>query len=128
MSNIWFIFENNGSFLFKTTQETNINFIPGNITSPYIVKNPPGYNTDIEQVATYDIATSSVVFTEATTLAAIGSSTITGPSELVDYKKIQEDLLAAQGNIIELQTKISALELRLADNEGILNTAFPTNP
>lgn len=118
MSNIWFVFQNNGNFLFKTTQETTLSLIPPNYTSPIIIKNPPGYNPDIDQVTTYDLATSSVVFTTATTLDSIGSTDVTGPIEIVDHKKIQEDLLAAQNNIVLLQTKV-------ADLEGIINAVFP---
>ena len=118
MSNIWFIFNNEGEFLFKTTNEKNISLIPASFNATYIIENPTGYDPELEQVASYDIATEKVVFEDALTLDAIGSSEVNPEAEIVDYKQMEEDIKS-------LKTIVAALEARLHTTEQILNATFP---
>jgi hypothetical protein len=99
MTDIWFVFENNGQFLFKTKQSETLSLIPGNYTLPIIIKNPPGYNPNITQVASYDKINNKVIFTEATTLDNIGSSVLPKSIQIVNYKELKDDIATNKFNI-----------------------------
>jgi hypothetical protein len=113
MSNIWFVFRNNGQLLFKTTDEKNIINIPSNIVTPVIVKNPSGYNPDINQITTYDTTNNKVIFTEAKNLDDIGSFELSSKSiQIVNYKELKT-------HVTNLESNVNLNKINIEENKQI---------
>ena len=116
MSDIWFIFNNNGEFLFKTTEinRTDLSLIPSQFNAKYIVKNPSGYNSAIVQDIRYDISTGTVIFSTKQ-IEEIQDE------ELLDYGEIVEDLTKAINDIEILEENLNTERLRINDLYNLLN-------
>ena len=114
MTDIWFVFKNDGSFLFKTKQSETLSLIPSDYTQPIIIKNPSGYNPNISQVATYDTTNNKVIFTEATTLVSIGSSVLPKSIQIVNYKELKNDI---ETNKFNINNNVQTINTRL-NNAG----------
>lgn len=132
MKDTWFIFDTNGNFLFKTTNENraNINKIPTNFNAKYIIKNPTGYDENKEQHISYNISSNSVIFAEISSFEHMNSTNeeVVDAEELeiVDYKELFTDLKNAFNEIGVLQNTISILSDRLDSNVSTLNGRIDT--
>ena len=131
MKDIWFIFDTNGNFLFKTTNENraNINRIPTNFNAKYIIKNPTGYDENKEQHVSYNISSNVVIFAEISSFEHMNSTNELldrEELEIVDYKELFTDLKNALNEIGVLQSTISILSDRLDINIATLNNKIDT--
>jgi hypothetical protein len=116
MSDIWFIFNNNGEFLFNTTEitRTNLSLIPSRFNARYIVKNPDGYNSEISQNISYDLSTKKVIFTTRQPEDTIDA-------EVVDYGEIVTELTKAKNDIETLKENFNTEITRINELYNLLS-------
>jgi predicted small secreted protein len=130
MKDIWFIFDKNGKFLFKTTNESraNINEISSNFNAKYIIKNPSGYDENKEQHISYNTSTTVVNFTETTTFEHVNSTnneTVDVEDlEILDYRELLTNLKDALNAINSLQNSVKILTDRLDNNSNTIGSAL----
>lgn len=124
MRDIWFIFDDKGDFLFKTTDENRISSIPDEFAATYIVKNPEGYDSTEEQKICYDIVGNTIVFSKTLTHDSVNSSTNDTEKEILDYKQLVTDLEKAQQDIIQLNQLVAILSNKLDNTSGTINNIF----
>ena len=136
--NIWFIFDKNGDFLFKTTEKTNANTQLLSIKQQpgVVVKNPIGYNPNITQNLDirYNFVNNSVEFfslpkqtrnEEFLHLNTVDIDLVElpndGDQEIVDYYTIV-DLVSENRLLIDENTlKINTIDVRINDLTLIIN-------
>lgn len=124
MRDTWFIFDDKGDFLFKTTDENRISSIPDEFVATYIIKNPEGYDSNEEQKISYDIISNSIVFSAALTLESINSSANDTEKEILDYKQLVTDLEKAQQDIIQLNELVAIISEKLNNTSGTFDNIF----
>lgn len=136
MSSIYFVFNHEGKFLFKTTDKKNFDKIPESFKATYFIENPLGYIPELEQVISYDIANQKVVFSEVSSLEDIGSSDPGENVNLIDYNSIKASLDQVQSDIATLNSTVeglnaigdvSGLAEKLAAIDGLQTTVTELN-
>ena len=73
MTDVWFIFNNQGQLSFITEKQelANTDLLPPEFLPGRIVQNPPGYDPTIDQDISYNIETNSVVFSNTSLLPPV---------------------------------------------------------
>ena len=93
MSDIWFIFDNTGNYLFRTTDKNraNLTLIPSRFKATYIIRNPTGFDSERNQNIHYDIQSNKVIFSDVNSISDIELPTKEEQID-VNYAEIEENI------------------------------------
>lgn len=107
---VWFIFNSQGKFLFKTSDvnRTNLTRIPPGFDATYVIQDPPEYNPELDQSFLYNIATGIVNITINNSLNNINSGPFTQPPE-----DNSDDIEELRNRIADLENKIEILQIAI---------------
>ena len=137
MTNNWFVFNNTGKFLFKTSDFSRTKNIPESYNVTYIIKNPPGYDPFEDQKIFYNTETNLVEFSELTvatvTVNLEEEQNIIDTSELlieIEGNKQKIDTLTSTittltSTITTLTTRLDELETKLTNTTAIAENDQP---
>lgn len=124
MTDSWFVFNNIGTFLFKTSKIDRTRNISEIYNVQYIVKNPPGYDPFEDQKISYNIETDIVEFSKLT-LSTVNVD-LGEEQNIIDISELLTKIEENKQNIATLTSRISALETQLDNNSTVFNNIFPT--
>lgn len=122
MTDIWFVFDNTGTFLFRTDNLLRTTNIPETYNAKYIIKNPPGYDPFADQKIFYNTETNSVEFSELTVTTALANF------EEENIIAVDDLLIQIEANkeiINTLTTRIEDLESQVKIISETLSAVFP---
>lgn len=124
MTDIWFVFNDIGTFLFKTSKIGRTINIPAIYNVKYIVQNPRGYDLFEDQKISYNIEENIVEFSKLT-LSTVNVD-LGEEQNIIDISELLTKIEENKQNIETLTSRISELETQLANNSTVFNNIFPT--
>lgn len=139
MFDIWFIFDNTGNYLFRTSDKdrTNLELIPSNFNATYIIKNPDGFDSERNQNIHYDIQSDRVIFSDINSINndEINEQIIINYGEILEnindlfeFKNEQTSISSSHTQQIEsLQRDLDLVSTELSNLIKIFNNIFIDN-
>tara|TARA_Y100000389_G_C17405914_1_gene488039 strand:- start:701 stop:1309 length:609 start_codon:yes stop_codon:yes gene_type:complete len=129
MTDVWFIFNNQGQLSFITEKQelANTDLLPPEFLPGRIVQNPPGYDPTIDQDISYNIETNSVVFSNTSLLPPVADVLDLGSlAEIVNGLDLALERLGDRITNVEneLGNRITGVENELGNRiTSVENTA-----
>ena len=118
MTDVWFIFNNQGQLSFITEKQelANTDLLPPEFLPGRIVQNPPGYDPTIDQDISYNIETNSVVFSNTSLLPPV--------ADVLDLGSLAEIVNGLDLALERLGDRITGVENELGNRiTSVENTA-----
>jgi len=123
MTDLYFVFDNTGDFLFKTSVIGRTQNISERYNATYIVKNPPGFLPFEEQKISYNTETGIVEFSQVT-LSTIDVD-LGEEQNIIDISELLVEIEGNKEKIATLTSRIDDLETQLNYNSIVFNNIFP---